>query len=152
MKKIIIIAASVMCVVAFLLFMAQECGTGAAYPSYVGTWQSIDPTTRIDSTMTADSGESHVYNWDGETWGYIFGMRMDISFSGDTNTGTVTEVSDDGTNWYSSGIVWDTIINGPLGGQTKLTSTYAVSPTGNYMFTHQVQPDQSVMMWMMTKQ
>lgn len=51
----------------------------------------------------------------------------------------ITEVSDDGTNWYLSGTdVWATIINNYYFGETVLSGKFALSNSGKYLFSFQM--------------
>jgi hypothetical protein len=102
MKKIIIIAGSILCVLAFMIFMAQTCEEGTVgYPSYVGTWQNIymqspGDDVKVVATFTESTWQMDIFTG-GAPWSYLMGVKGSLTVSGDNFTMTL-----DGGRWPDS--------------------------------------------------
>ena len=111
MKKIIIIAISILCVVASLIFMAQTCdqAAGTEYVSYIGDWYSTwdegdGDQGKIELSLQEGSWQVDIYTISDSTETYQQGARGTLSVNGDEFTMTVNElrayIEYSITDWY----------------------------------------------------
>ncbi|UCB45518.1 MAG: hypothetical protein JSV25_15125 [Spirochaetota bacterium] len=116
MKKIIIIAGGILCILAFLIFMAQTCEQEGqlTYPSYTGKWSYIiaednGVEMKVEISLTETTWTMDFYS-EADPWDYMFGVKGTITVDGDNFTMTVN-----GGRWYDTPYTeWYDWTNDPL--------------------------------------
>ena len=156
MKKIIIVGISLLCVVSFVLFMAQRCGP----EDYLdGTWELVTdyyvpepPGSYSESVLIIESDSFDQYAYvhhppnesypEGEDF-FALGMKGTLTIFGSTMTQTITHLTTYdpayGTpEWFDEDDnpdLWIELIPHVPGGQTTVY-IFGMSKDTNHLFLH----------------